>query len=599
MPKSALRVAAAVIVLAGVGATPRAPVTATSPSYGPISIVPQPRWIRQESGSYRWPRTVLIGTVGAGERPAAARLQRYLLLNGIGATIGERRRGVDVMLEIIAQKQPRLGEEGYELTVRRDGVSMRANTDAGLFYALQTLDQITARGEDGLRSAAVTIADGPEYRWRGIHLDVARHFFPVRIVERYIDVAAHYKLNVFHWHLTDDQAWRLQSAHYPALTGGAAFYSAADVREIVAYAAARHVTVVPEIEMPGHADAALRAYPSLACGENALCANGAGLTFARTVLDEAIAQFPSPYVHAGGDEVPWPASRAQPLFTRTLERELAAHGRRLAGWDEIDTPQLARTTLVTVWRGPRRAALVARGGHDVVVASAPLYFDAAQGDAAQEPPATRHMSTLEQVYSDAVLPPGLDAASARHVIGVQGNLWTEHIDAEQQLFRMLLPRALALSEIAWTPRARKSWDGFLARLPAQLAWLDAHGYAFRIPNAAFTFSGGPARFDAVAGHVQSVRVTTSASSLTVALSVPLAGATIRYTTDGTPPSAASTPYRGPFTVRSAGTPLRIRAAVFFHGRRGAEAESLIARVSPSALRARRGGATSWTSLVSP
>ncbi|HTD38132.1 MAG TPA: family 20 glycosylhydrolase [Candidatus Limnocylindrales bacterium] len=601
MPKSALRVAAAAaIVLAGIGATPRAP--ASSPPYHPVSVVPQPRSLRQESGSYRWPRAARIGVGGPAERAAAARLQRYLALNGIGASIVERRRGADVMLDIVAQKQPQLGEEGYELVVRPDGVAMRANTDAGLFYALQTLDQITSRRADALRSATVTITDRPEYRWRGIHLDVARRFFPVPVVERYIAVAARYKLNVFHWHLTDDQAWRLQSAHYPALTGGGAFYSAADVREVLAYAAARHVTVVPEIDMPAHVDAALRAYPSLACGEGVICTNGAGLAFARTVLDEAIAQFPSPYVHAGGDEVPWPASRAQPQFTSVLERKAAAHGRRLAGWDEIVTPQLSRTTLLTVWRGRQRAALIARGGHDVVIASAPLYFDAAQGDPAQEPPATRHMSTLEQVYSDAVLPPGLDAASSRHLAGVQANVWTEHIETEPQLFRMLLPRALALSEIAWTPRTRKDWSGFLARLPAQLAWLDAHGYAFRIPNVAFAISGGPARFDAVAGHVQSVRVTTSAPALTVTLSVPLADATIRYTTDGTPPSATSAPYRGPFTVRAAERPLRIRACAFFHGRRGAETESLIARVSPSALHAllaRRGGAASWASLVSP
>jgi hexosaminidase len=322
------------------------------------------------------------------------------------------------------------------------------------------------------------------------------------------------------------------------------------------------------------------------------------LAFARTVLDEAMASFPAPYVHAGGDEV-LPADSAQPRFTRALEREAAAHGRRLAGWDEIVSPGLARETLVTVWRGRARAAAIARAGHDVVVASAPLYFDAAQGDPAQEPPATRHMSTLEQVYADPVVPPGLDGASARHVIGVQANVWTEHIATEQHLFTMLLPRELALAEIAWTPRDRKSWSSFETRLPAQLAWLDTHGYPFRIPNVAFTFSGGPARYDAVPGHVQSVRVTTSSPSLTVALSVPLAGATIRYTTDGRAPTSSSSAYRTPFEIRASRAPLRIRAAAFFSGRHGAETESLIVRISPAAMHARHGSAASWTSLVSP
>jgi hexosaminidase len=494
-----------------------------------------------------------------------------------------------VVATIASPRDPRFGEEGYELRVRAGGVSARANTAAGLFYARQTLDQLTARSDGIARTPCVTILDRPQYRWRGIHLDVARHFFPVPVVERYVDVAARYKLNVFHWDLTDDQAWRLPSARFPLLTRGGPSYSAADVRAIVAYAAARHVTVVPEIDMPGHASAAIRAYPSLGCGDGTLCTTGAGLAFARTVLGEAAALFPAPYLHAGGDEVAARFASAQPAFTRELEREAAAHERRLAGWDEIASPRLSHRTLLTVWRGRARAAALARGGNEVVLASAPLYFDAAQGDPAQEPPATRHMSTLEEVYADGVPPAAL---------GVQGNLWTEHVATERQLFTMLLPRELALAEIAWTPRERKSWTGFLARLPAQLAWLDAHGYPFRIPNVLFAFSGGRARFDAVPGHVQTVRVTTDTPSLTVTLAVPLARAVVRYTTDGSPPSSASARYRGPFTVRTANDPT-IRAAAFFGARRGAVTESLVERVSTAAFRARRGGSGSWAALVSP
>ncbi len=604
MPKSAIRVAAAVIALAGTGlragdgvraATPPGPASAP---YGPVSVVPQPRFLRQQTGSYRWPRDVRIGIGGAAERVAAWRLQRYLARNGIGAHVVEHGDRGDVTLRILARERPRLGDEGYELIVRGDGVTVRAGGDAGLFYALQTLEQITSRRDDGVRSAAVTIVDRPEYAWRGIHLDVARHFFPVRVLERYVDVAAHYKLNVFHWHLTDDQAWRLPSTRYPALTSGGVSYSAADVRELIAYAAARHVTVVPEIDLPGHASAALRAYPRLACEAGTLCTSGEGLRFARTVLDEAIATFPSPVIHTGGDEVPFPASRSQPPFTRALEREAAAHGRRLAGWDEIAAPGISPRTIVTAWRGRQRAAAIARQGTDVVLASAPLYFDAAQGDPAQEPPATRHMATLEEVYSDGAVPVARGSAAARHVIGVQGTLWTEHVDTEEHLFFMLLPRELALAEIAWTPRERKSWNGFVARLPAQLAWLDANGYPFRIPNVAFAFAGG-ARFEAIPAQVQAVRVTTTAPRLTIALSVPLANATIRYTTDGGTPSPASPRYRAPFAVRTSNAPLRVRAAAFLRDRHGAVTESLIVRVSPRALGGHRGGASSWSSLVSP
>jgi hexosaminidase len=564
-----------------------------------LSIVPQPRFVRMEAGSYAWPRVARIAASSLTERRAAEPLRAYLASVRVRSSFAERVARAGVAVELAPRADSRLGAEGYELRVRGDGVTMRAKTAAGLFYALQTLEQISSRNPDGLHSAAVTIVDRPEYRWRGIHLDVARHFFAARVVERYVDVAAHYKLNVFHWHLTDDQAWRLPSTRYPALTGGGEAYSASDVREVIAYAAARHVTVVPEIDLPGHASAALRAYPRLACEAGTLCTSGEGLRFARTVLDEAIATFPSPVIHAGGDEVAFPASRSQPPFTRALEREAASHGRRLAGWDEIAAPGISPRTIVTVWRGGQRAAAIARLGNDVVLASAPLYFDAAQGDPAQEPPASRHMATLEQVYSDGAAPLARNSAAARHVVGVQGNLWTEHVPTEEHLFSMLLPRELALAEVAWTPRERKSWHGFVARLPQQLAWLDAHGYSFRIPNVAFAFSGGGARFDAVPAQVQAVRVSTTAPRLTMTLSVPLANATIRYTTDGSTPSPASPRYRAPFAVRATSAPLRVRAAAFLRDRRGAVTESLIVRVPPSALGAHRGGSSSWSSLVSP
>ena len=327
--------------------------------------------------------------------------------------------------------------------------------------------------------------------------------------------------------------------------------------------------------------------------------NGSGLAFARDVLTEAMAEFPSPYVHVGGDEVPGPALAEQPRFTRDVERFVESRGRRFAGWDDVLTPQLSPRALVTVWTSQRRAEAAAARGNDVVLATGALHFDSVQGDPAQEPRGTPHVATLEQVYDTGVMPRGLRTTAAAHVLGAQANVWTERIATPEHLFFMTLPRELALAEDVWTPRSRKSWSSFLARLPAQLAWLDAHGYHFRIPNAAFALGGGKTLFEAVPGHLQSVRAWTAARTLTVSLSVPLNGAVVRYTTDGTAPRTSSQAYRGPFTVAAGQTPVVLRAAAFLRGRAGAVSECTVVRVSPASLRAHRNASASWSALVSP
>jgi hexosaminidase len=563
-----------------------------------VAVVPQPRDVRVSDDAFAWPEHVRIGASSRAERAVAALLRAYLAENGVTATVVEPRGRCEIVLTAGGSDR-HTGREGYVLVVGRHGIAMGAAEARGLFYGLQTLEQISARSRGGLRSRAVAIHDRPAYAWRGIHLDVARHFFPVRTIERYIDVAAHYKLNVFHWHLTDDQAWRLQSSRYPGLTAGAAHYSRADVREVVAYAAHRYVAVVPEIDMPAHATAAVRAYPRLRCAHDTLCTNAAGLAFARNVLGDAMADFPSPYVHAGGDEVSAPALASQPRFTQDVERYVESRGRRFAAWDDAFTNALSPRALVTVWTSEKNAAAAARHGNDVVVATGALHFDSVQGDAGQEPRGSPQTATLEQVYDAAVMPRGLSPAQARRVIGAQANVWTEHIATTDHLFAMILPRALAHAENVWTPRSRKSWDSFLARLPAQFAWLEAHGYNFRVPNAAFALAGGRTVFESVPGHVQSVRAWTVAPAITVRLSVPLTGAVIRYTTDGTVPTASARAYRAPFIVRIGRTPIVLRAAPFFHGRAGAVTECAVARVTNAALRAHRGASKSWSALVSP
>jgi hexosaminidase len=564
----------------------------------PPSIVPQPRFLRATNERFVWPARTTIAA-GTRARYAADAITRYLRAHGVTARLARAGERAAVTIEADAERVPRLGPEAYALSVRRDRIVIRANGGAGAFYALQTLEQITDRSRDGLATQGATVVDAPRFRWRGIHLDVARHFFPVPVVERYIDVAARYKLNVFHWHLTDDQAWRMPLARYPALGRSGPRYSEADVAAVIDYAQRRYVTVVPEIDMPAHADAALRAYPELACTRETVCDRGASGRFVRDAIAQTARLFPSPYLHTGGDEVPPPARASQAAFTRAVVNLVRAKRTRAVVWDDAYTPQLDRDAVVMVWTQRKHAAEILRHGHDVVVASAPLYFDAVQGDPRQEPRGTNHMSTLEQVYSDPIAPDGVTGTAAAHLLGAEATLWTEHIATEDRLFTMLLPRELALAESAWTPRERKSWPSFLARLPAQLARLHADGYAFRIPNAAFAFTGGAATFAAIPGRVQSVDVGTASPSLTVALSVPLRGAVIRYTTDGAEPSAASAPYAGPFPVNAATRPLHLRAAAFFGGRRGAVSEAVLRHAAPASLNARKRTSASWSSLVSP
>lgn len=510
-----------------------------------------------------------------------------------GAAIGRWPSSAAITERILSPADKGLGNEGYALSVTAQGVTAEANTRAGLFYAMQTFKQLIA----GSPAREMQIRDRPAYRWRGMHLDTARHFFDVATVERYIDVATHYKLNVFHWHFTDDQAWRLPVPGYPNLISGRPSYSAAQVREVVAFAARRFVTVLPEIEMPAHASAAIEAYPQFACGRSdVFCARTSTFTFLQHALAQTFDLFPGPYVHIGGDEVP--LSYNEPAFIAHIERYVGSRGRRIVGWNEILSPQLSTNAIVMAWNSMRRAADAARRGNDVVVSGWPLYFDAAQGDPMQEPRATRHVSTLNEVYSYDIVPAGLARDRRARLLGGEAALWTERVRTPQHLFYMLLPRELALAEILWTPRAQKNWPSFLSRLPAQFAWLDAQGYAFRIPNAAISVSGDGTVFTAVPGEMQSVDAWTAASRVKIAFSAPIDG-TIRYTLDGKTPAQTAPAYREPVVVNlSPGVRLDVRAATFFHGRRGAVTECRIHRVGRGTL-PRTNVSRSWSALVSP
>jgi hexosaminidase len=461
-----------------------------------------------------------------------------------------------------------LGKEGYRLVSDARGVTISAAQPAGLFYGIQTLRQMLPA--DVYRQApvqrawplpAVVIEDAPRFPWRGSHLDVARHFMPKEFVLKHIELLAQHKMNVFHWHLTDDQGWRIEIRRYPRLTqvgawrrdsmvtyapprydgkphGG--FYTQDDIREVVAYAAARHVTIVPEIEMPGHAQAAVAAYPELGNRPDRRLDVGTDwgviphvfnvedgtIAFLQNVLDEVMALFPGPYIHVGGDECPkteWAQSPAalarmkqlglvaptatlrdvqehrdaqgrpaehpalhglQSWFIGRMDAYLARHGRRLIGWDEILEGGLAPGAAVMSWRGEAGGIKAAGAGHDVVMTpERETYFDFWQADPKspgfREPMGVRDVTTLARVYAYDPLPAALPAVQARHVLGSQAQLWTEYMPTPRAVEYMAWPRLMALAEGLWTPQAGKDYAGFEARMPAALGRLRAQDVNYR------------------------------------------------------------------------------------------------------------------------
>jgi len=448
------------------------------------------------------------------------------------------------------EANPALGDEGYVLSVSPSNVVIRATTSTGAFYGVQTLLQLlpppifSTTKVSGIAwdIPAVMIQDQPRFKWRGLMLDVARHFYSKAEVERYLDIMALHKMNSFHWHLVDDQGWRIEIKEYPKLTqigawrsgigfglqagdataygpdgryGG--FYTQADIREVVAYAAQRHINIVPEIEMPGHSVAALAAYPQFSCTGGPYSTDVAGgvnpgiycparpetWAFLQAVLTEVMALFPSSYIHIGGDEVPkgnWKnCARCQALiqsehlkdehelqsyFVRRMEKFVSSKGRHLIGWSEIREGGLAQGAAVMDWIGG--GAEAAAEGHDVVMS--PLgdcYLNFYQAkDHQNEPKAAGGFLPLERVYQFEPVPAKLEPALQPHILGAQGNLWTENIANAAYLDYMTYPRACALAEVTWSPKEARDWNSFRARLETHLKRLAFLGVHFRPPTPA-------------------------------------------------------------------------------------------------------------------
>jgi hexosaminidase len=420
------------------------------------------------------------------------------------------------------------GAEAYRLTVTPTGILVSASHPAGLFYGAVTLWQLLTAdpGNGPVTLSARTIDDAPRFAWRGLLLDSARHFQSAGYIKRYIDWMAELKLNVLHWHLVDDQGWRIEIKHYPKLTqvgayvmpagqaeaadidpatgkprltGG--FYSQAEIKEIVAYAMARHVTILPEIEMPGHSTAAIAAYPQFGVAPekvdgpshdwgvlyNLYNVDDATFTFIETVLTEVMALFPSRYIHVGGDEAvkkQWhdsPAVQAkmkalgikdeeamQSWFIGRIEKFLESHGRHLIGWDEILQGGVTPHATVMSWRGMQGALTAARAGHDTVLAPAPdLYLDNRQSGSPNEPPGRGTIITVQSIYNFQPAPPELTPAERAHILGLQAALWTEHVRTEDFATRMTYPRAAALAEVGWSTAGSLNWDDFSSRLAVE------------------------------------------------------------------------------------------------------------------------------------
>jgi len=434
-----------------------------------------------------------------------------------------------------------LGSEGYNLIISPKKIEITARTAAGVFYAIQSLLQLIAinNNEEGniLNVPAVLIKDHPRFSWRGMHLDVSRHFEDKEFIKKYLDILAAYKINKFHWHLTDDQGWRIAIDKYPLLTeigawrvdrtdkpwdydqeitnskdkklyGG--FYTKEDIKEIVEYAANLHITIVPEIEMPGHAQAAMTAYPQLSCSgkpyrrpsdlpfefTDPYCAgNDSTFIFLQDVLTEVMELFPSEYIHIGGDEAkktPWttcPKCRAlmkkegiknvdelQSYFVKRIEKFLEGKGRKLIGWDEILEGGLAPGAAVMSWRGEEGGTEAASLGHLAVMTPWKyMYFNAYQDSVEAKTNRDEYILDLEEVYTYDPVPGKLNDDQKKFIMGVQACLWSENIQTPDQAEHHTLPRLCALSEVAWTNPERKNWNDFMKRLDNNYEYLDKMG----------------------------------------------------------------------------------------------------------------------------
>lgn len=537
-----------------------------------IQLIPEPFEMTQSDGMFKVSQAMLVGAGSASNK-------------------------VNFRVDPNATDIP---DEGYQLEIDEAGVRLTAKTETGLFYGKQTLLQLLT--PNGL--PYVKINDHPRFPYRGLHLDVSRHFFDKEEVKKLMNVMSYYKLNTLHLHLTDAGGWRLQIDKYPKLTQEGAFrtqsdwrewwdngkdrqylkegtegayggyYTKDDIRDMLAYAAEKHITIIPEIEFPAHSDEVFVAYPELCCAGKShtsgdFCiGNPKTFEFMENVLTEVIELFPSEYIHIGGDEAgknTWktcPKCQAlmkkeklanvdelQSYMIRKAEEFLNSKGRRLIGWDEILEGGLAPEATVMSWRGEAAGFKSARMGHDVIMTPGSyMYFDFYQADPRHQPVAIGGYTPIRKVYSYNPIPQdSLTAEEAKHFLGVQANTWTEYIPTPEHLEYMMFPRALAVAEIGWTPQEKRDWQDFKPRVNAHIPVLQQMGLnPFPLSNEL--------EFDMVVDTIQKeIRVTMDAEKYP---------AEIHYTTDGSTPTASSPIYQEPIVVKDSA---KIVAGIFVNG----------------------------------
>ncbi len=568
-------ISAVVLALTGLG------VCAQDPA-----LIPRPLKTELKEGHFNFRNSPRI-VADPAFKPAATLLGEYLQLPagaGAASTGG---------IAIVKSR-----DNGYQLKIEQNRIVLSAHALADAFDGVNTLRQLYLLNGSDLHLPAMHITDSARFGYRGMHLDVSRHFYPVEFIYKFIDLMALYKFNTFHWHLTDGAGWRLEIKKYPELTKKAAwrthnycmdwwangrqylpegnanayggYYTQEQAKAVVAYAARRGITVIPEIEMPGHSEEVLAVYPHLSCSgkpyaNSEFClGNDSTFTFLEDVLKEVMEIFPSRYIHIGGDEASKKAWKSCPKCQQRMkkeglkdEEELQSYGvrrmekflvggkRKLLGWDEILEGGLAPEATVMSWRGEQGGITAAEAGHDVIMTPGGYcYFDSYQADPATEPPAIGGFLPLSKVYSYNPVPAKLDAAKAHHVLGAQANIWTEYMPTTYQVEYMAFPRMLALAEVLWTPVGLKNWDDFKTRLQAHYPLLQKKNVNYYRPSYQLQIK-------------PDIRPQTGSALIT--FDTEQYQPVIRYTLDGSMPTATSTQYAGPFEVNGSA---KIKAAIF-------------------------------------
>ncbi len=593
------------------------------------NIVPLPNHLTPQQGRFELNKKVKVITTGCTPEVAAiadSLIQRLAMISGIRLQHAEQ---ADAGAAITFVTQEGLSKEGYKLSVTPQQITITASQPNGFFYAMQSLYQLlppAVYGQEKVKNAewsvpAVEIEDSPRFSYRGLHLDVCRHFPSLDYIYKYIDMLAMHKMNTFHWHLTDDQGWRIEIKKYPKLTeiGSkrkgtlidyyfvnypqvfdnkevSGYYTQEEVKAVVAYAASKYITVIPEIEMPGHAIAALAAYPELSCRpdttyevtglwgvfEEVFCPKEETFAFLEGVMDEVIELFPSEYIHVGGDECPktvWKnckhcqdlikslglkddttpnvidglkhskEDKLQSYFITRMEKYINSKGRRIIGWDEILEGGLAPNATVMSWRGVEGGINAAKAGHDAIMTpGAYAYLDKYQEDPEFAPTTIGGFATLKFVYAYNPVPDDADELVKKHIIGLQGNCWAEYMKTDDRRDYQVVPRGVAIAETGWTQNANKSWDDFCQRMVSDFDRMEVLNVK---PCTNF--------FD--------VNIYTQVGdndSLNVVLESYYPGAEIRYTIDETDPTATSELYTQPFGLDQC---FELRAAAFKDGKK--------------------------------